>query len=94
MNDHGFKKKNRVEIVKGEEIVDGYIVAVTKKYIHYVRNDHTLFCDRPPCERVKSKEGVVHVRPYLGDIDERVMNWQWGPVGDSEYAEGVDWEYF
>ena len=78
VNLHGFKKKNRVSSEIDGVWVDGYIVAVTKKYIHYVRYDN-VFDAHPPSIRVKSERGVVHVHPYIGDITEVVQHWQVDP---------------
>ena len=82
VNNHGFKKKNRVEVVRGGGRTNGYVVGVTSKHILYVCYDN-IFDDRPLCQRVKSVSGVVLVRPYIGDIVERVKNWDYGRSGDS-----------
>ena len=70
-NMHGFRKKNRVRSRINGVWVDGYIVAVTTKYVHYVRYDD-VFNVNPPSIKVKSERGIVHVRPYVGVITEVV----------------------
>jgi len=76
VNSHGFKKKNRVQVRRGGngDQVDGYCVRVTPKYVYYVRS-RDVFGRNPDIERVKSKCGVAHVRPYIGKIVEVVQNW-------------------
>ena len=81
VNKHGFKKKNRVEVVEGGERLNGFIVGVTREDILFVCYDN-IFEVSPLIRRVKSVCGVVLVRPYVGDIIERVQNWQWGHHGD------------
>ena len=76
VNSHGFKKKNRVQVRRGGngDQVDGYCVRVTPKYVYYVRL-RDVFGRNPDIERVKSKCGVAHVRPYIGKIIKVGQNW-------------------
>ena len=75
VNNHGFKKKNRVEVRRGRELLNGHVVGVTSKHILFVCYDN-IFDVRPLCVRIESERGVVHVRPYIGDVVERVRNWR------------------
>ena len=74
VNLHGFRKKNRVQVHVNGELVGGYCVRVTPKYVYYVRFED-IFKSPPNAERVKSEGGVVHVRPYIGGVVEVVYNW-------------------
>ena len=49
-------------------------MGVTSKYVYYVHSENIL--DRHlDIKRVKSKYGVAHVRPYIGNVVEVVQNW-------------------
>ena len=74
VNSHGFKKKNCVQVHVNGGLVEGYCVRVTPKYVHYVHRKD-IFKSRPNVKRVKSKGGVVHVRPYIGKVVKVMYNW-------------------
>ena len=61
--------------------IDGYCVRVTPKHVYFVRS-HKIFERDPTVERVKSAWGVVHVRPYIGNVVEVVRNWRYGRFGE------------
>jgi hypothetical protein len=64
-----------VQVHVNGELVGGYCVRVTPKYVYYVHFED-IFKSRPNVERVKSEGGVVHVRPYIGGVVEVVYNWR------------------
>ena len=75
VNSHGFKKKNRMQVSVNGDQINGYCVRVTPKYVDYVRSENK-FERHPDIKRVKSKYGVAHVRPYIGNVVEVVQNWR------------------
>ena len=75
VNSRGFKKKNRVRVSRNGDRIDGYYVGVTSKYVYYIRSEN-IFDRHPDIKRVKSEYGVVHVRPYIGNVVEVVQNWR------------------
>ena len=54
---------------------------VTPKHVYFVRL-HKIFDMDPTVERVRSAWGVVHVRPYIGNVVEVVRNWRYGRFGE------------
>ena len=50
-------------------------MGVTSKYVYYVHLEN-IFDRHPDIKRGKSKYGVVHVRPYIGNVVEVVQNWR------------------
>jgi len=73
VNEHGFKIKNCV-CAHGRDGIIGYCVRVTPKYVYFVREEN-IFRKHPDIQRVKNELGVVHVRPYIGNVVEVVQNW-------------------
>jgi hypothetical protein len=76
-----FRKFNRVRIDGNGGWIDGYCVRVTPKHVYFVRT-HRIFDRDPTVERVRSAWGVVHVRPYIGNVVEVVRNWRYGRFGE------------
>ena len=75
VNSHGFKKKNCVRVSVNDDQINAYCVGVTSKYVYYVHSENIL--DRHlDIKRVKSKYGVAHVRPYIGNVVEVMQNWR------------------
>jgi len=75
VNLHGFKKKNRVCICGINGVwIHGYCVRVTPKYVYFVRLKN-IFERHPEIDRVKNTGGVVHVRPYIGNVVEVMQHW-------------------
>ena len=74
VNEHKFKAGNCVRI-HGQGRVNGYCVRVTPKYVFYVCKID-IFKHRPTIHRERNDDGVGHVRPYYGDIVEKVQNWR------------------
>jgi hypothetical protein len=73
---HGFKKKNRMHVcgINGVRI-NGYYVRVTPKYAYFVHSKN-IFERHPDIDRVKKTGGVVHVRPYIGNVVEVMQHWR------------------
>ena len=79
VNEHGFKRYNRVACVMKGIKITGYCVRVTKKYVYFVRF-RNIFDVNPLWERVKSEWGVTHVHPYIGNKVENVKHWRFMPM--------------
>ena len=85
-NMHRFEIGNRVVCAMGDNLVfgrnrvHGYCVGVTHQYVHIILCEHVFDSD-PVSERVESRYGVQHVRPYIGRNDDAcvVQNWHHGP---------------
>jgi len=75
VNLYGFKKKNRVHVCGINGVwSNGYCMKVTPKCVYFVRSEN-IFERHPDIERVKNTGGVVHVRPYIGNVVEVVQHW-------------------
>jgi len=72
----GSKKKNRVRIhgIHGDR-VNGYCVRVTPKYVYFIHLEN-IFDKHPDIQRVRSDSGVVHMRPYIGNVVEVMQHWR------------------
>jgi hypothetical protein len=60
--------------VYGRDGINGYCVRLTPKYVFFVREEN-IFRKHPDIQRVKNEFGVVHVRPYIGNVVEVVQHW-------------------
>ncbi len=66
--------------------VNGYCVRVTPKYVYYV-HDKNIFKQHPDIQKVRNQLGVLHVRPYVGNVVEVVQHWR---VWESMTKEFLD----